>query len=134
MSIICSVFGACLTLSGMAQVHDGDTISIKHQYIRLYGIDAEELDEPHGYQAREALVRIINNAPVTCTHTGENSYHRIIARCRTSEGKDIGEELVRAGVVLDCRRYSGGRYARYEPSHARTTLLQKPYCDPNFKR
>jgi endonuclease YncB( thermonuclease family) len=40
------------TLSGSAYVHDGDTIYIDRQPIRLAGIDAEELDEPHGIAAR----------------------------------------------------------------------------------
>lgn len=128
MSIICTIFGACLTLTGVPSVHDGDTITINHQNIRLFGIDAEELHEPHGDAARLALVRIINNQPVTCTHTGHNTHNRIVAKCRTSEGKDIGEMLVRAGQVLDCKKYSDGYYRRYEPLLIRSVLAQKPYC------
>ena len=134
MSIICTIFGACLTLTGVPSVHDGDTITIQHQAIRLYGIDAEELDEPHGESARSALTRIIHGSPITCIHTGENSHNRIVARCRTSEGNDLGEALVRAGEVLDCARYSNGLYRRYEPLLIRRVLLQKPYCDKNFRR
>jgi endonuclease YncB( thermonuclease family) len=128
MDIICAMFGACLTLTGVPSIHDGDTITIKHQHIRLYGIDAEELHEPHGDAARLALVGIINNQPVTCTHTGHNTHNRIVARCRTQEGRDIGEMLVRAGQVLDCKKYSDGYYRRYEPLLIRSVLIQKPYC------
>jgi endonuclease YncB( thermonuclease family) len=134
MSILCTVFGACLTLTGMASVHDGDTITLRDHHIRIHGLDAEELDERNGRRARDALVRIINSQPVTCRSTGHTSHHRIIARCRTSEGKDIAELMVRGGHALDCLKYSGGAYVRFETREARTHLTSKPYCDPNLKR
>ena len=130
MSIICTVFGACLTLTGIADVHDGDTITLKTHHIRIHGLDAEELREPYGYKARAALVRIIDGQPVTCKSTGHTSHQRIIARCFTSQGKDIAELMVRGGHALDCLKYSGGAYVRFETSASRTHLLSKPYCDP----
>ena len=134
MSVICTVFGACLTLTGMASVHDGDTITLRNHHIRIYGLDAEELGEPYGYKARDALVRIINDAPVTCKSTGHTSHQRIIARCFTSQGKDIAELMVRGGHALDCLKYSGGAYVRFETSASRTHLLSKPYCNPHTNR
>jgi endonuclease YncB( thermonuclease family) len=118
----------------MASVHDGDTITLRNHHIRIHGLDAEELDERNGRRARDALVRIINSQPVTCKSTGHTSHHRIIARCRTSEGKDIGELMVRGGHALDCLKYSGGVYVRFEPSAARTHLRAKPYCSPHTNR
>lgn len=128
MSIICTVFGACLTLTGVPSVNDGDTITIKNHHIRIYGIDAEELGEPHGERARLALIGLVGVLPITCVSTGHTSHQRIIARCRTHTGADIGEALVRAGHALDCKKYSGGVYFRYEPAGIRAVLAQKQYC------
>lgn len=38
---------------GTAYVVDGDTLVIQQTQIRLFGIDAPELDHPHGKNARE---------------------------------------------------------------------------------
>lgn len=134
MSVLCTLFGACLTITGLPYVQDGDTIILKNQQIRIFGLDAEELHEPNGRAARAALIRIVKDAPVTCKHTGDNSHKRIVARCHTSEGKDIAELMVRDAAALDCRRFSGGMYSRFEPAGVRSRLQQKPYCDPNFRR
>jgi micrococcal nuclease len=127
---ICSVLGLCAltasTISGVATVHDGDTIYVNHQAIRLWGVDAEELSEPNGAAARQALYNIIGNARVVCTPVGA-SHQRTVARCNVA-GRDVGEALVTSGAVLDCARYSGGHYRKAEPAGARARLRQKPYC------
>ncbi len=126
-----AVFGAVwysvpTAIVGRAIVHDGDTIRIGVQSIRLAGIDAEELNEPIGYKAREALVAIIGSQVVRCDPSGK-SYNRIVATC-TIGNLDIGAEMVRQGYALDCAHYSGGRYRSLEPNGARQKLIQKPYC------
>ncbi|MDE2098031.1 MAG: thermonuclease family protein [Patescibacteria group bacterium] len=113
---------------GYPQIIDGDTIKIKGQPIRLAGIDAEELSEPHGIEARKAMTAIIGGGLVTCEDTGERSHNRIVATCRTMIGTDIGQAIVAFGAALDCARYSAGRYRAYEPQGIRAHLRQKPYC------
>jgi micrococcal nuclease len=115
------------TLSGPAAVHDGDTIRVAGHSIRLHGLDAEELNEPHGDAARRVLVEIIGGRDVTCTHRGEKSYHRIMATCEV-DGVDLGAEMVKRGAALDCARYSHGRYRAFEPAGIRAVLSQKGYC------
>ncbi|WP_424970638.1 thermonuclease family protein [Dinoroseobacter sp. S76] len=39
-------------ISGPARIVDGDTIVIKKTQIRLFGIDAPELDHPYGQKAK----------------------------------------------------------------------------------
>lgn len=109
-------------------MQDGDTIYINGNSVRLWGIDAEELYEPHGLPAKYLLIHIINREDVTCTPTGDLSHQRIIARCSTTKHADIAQAAVRAGAVLDCRRYSHGEYRTYEPANARLILTQKSYC------
>lgn len=110
---------------GYPYVHDGDTIRIGQYWIRLFGIDAEELDEPNGIRARDELMKIIGTSSVTCT-LYEMSYRRHVGTCVTHTGKDIGLELIKSGWALDCPAYSGGRYAHLSP--ANSALAQKPYC------
>jgi len=127
--MICAVLGLCTVLTGTPSVHDGDTLTIQGQAVRLFGIDAEELDEPNGPRARDALRALVKGTHhVRCEPTGQKSYNRVVAICYTAAGEDLGEAMVRGGYVLDCARYSDSRYRPLEPMAIRLTLKQKPYC------
>jgi endonuclease YncB( thermonuclease family) len=93
----------------------------------LNGLDAEELNEPHGVAARDAMRRIAG-AYVECVPNGERSYNRIVATCVNARGQDIAALLIEQGLALDCPRFSHGRYRNNEPSGARRALIQKGYC------
>ena len=124
----CSILGIwCAVLSGPAIVSDGDTIRVQNQAIRLQGIDAEELKEPNGPGARQALIRYTVGKIVECSDTGERSYNRIVGVCKIN-GQDLGAIMVKTGYALDCERYSKGRYRSLEPADIRKRLTQKPYC------
>jgi micrococcal nuclease len=125
MNLFCWLLGC--TLSGPAVVHDGDTLRVAGHNIRLHGLDAEELNEPHGEMARAVLVEIIAGRKVTCRHHGEKSYRRIVGTCEV-DGIDLGAEMVKRGAAVDCARYSNGRYRAFEPAGIRMVLIQKPYC------
>jgi|SRR5579863_135512 len=114
-------------LKGTATVHDGDTIRVAGHSVRLHGVDAEELSEPHGLEAKRALINIIGDRPVVCVDTGSRSYNRVVATCYV-DGEDVGARLVYLGAALDCARYSHGAYRALEPVGARLRLAQKPYC------
>lgn len=127
------ILGACaLTqipgqVTGPATVQDGDTIYVNHQAIRLWGVDAEELSEPHGARAKFALRDIIGGASVTCVFEGVRSFSRSVGRCYIGD-IEINRSIVASGWALDCARYSGGAYKASEPPGARARLIQKPYC------
>lgn len=95
--------------------------------MRLNGIDAEELSEPHGYEAREAMRRIAG-AYVSCRLNGERTYNRVVGTCINSRGQDIAAEMVRQGHALDCAHYSMGKYRSLEPAGVRRLLRHKGYC------
>lgn len=116
------------SLSGPAQVIDGDSLRIGRTTIRLNGIDAEEIGEPNGVAAKKALVAIIDGAQVHCSDTGERSYTRVVGVCTTADGRDLGAAMVHMGAALDCAHYSGGRYRKLEPAGIRAILRQKGYC------
>ena len=114
---------------GKAIVQDGDTIRIGSTHYRLDGVNAPELFEPFGQAARVEMQHIIDIDLVNCTWNGEMSYKRYVAICRTVHYPDIGAELIRRGLALDCTRYSRGRYRALEPPGARSRLAGKRYCE-----
>lgn len=114
------------TISGIAEVIDGDTIALRgaKSRIRLYGIDAPEgrqtCNDANGEKylcgprAAEALQSIIGrNGLVICKQVDRDRYKRIVAVCEVN-GRNINSELVRQGWALDFRRYSDGLYASEE--------------------
>lgn len=91
---------------------DGDTIVVEGQHIRLFGIDAPELNQTCdgvqvGRQARARLQQLIDNAKLACSVRSTDRYGRAIAVC-TDLGRmlDIGQEMVREGYAFAYRRYS----------------------------
>lgn len=127
----CLVAAVCTILHGSPTVVDGDTLRFGSHSVRIMGIDAEERNETHGPRATEGLRRLVASTPyVRCHLTGDATHRRSVGLCVTSEGQDIAALLVSQGLVLDCERYSKGRYRQYEPAGVRQKLTQKPYCNP----
>lgn len=109
-------------LRGPCYVIDGDTIVIRNVRIRLWGIDAPELDHPYGRNAKWALVRLTRGSHVTAVFKDDVSYDRIVAQCFLPDGTDISEHLVRQGLALDWYKFSGGHYRSLEPAGVRRKL------------
>ena len=109
-------------LVGRAWVIDGDTIVIRHIKVRLWGIDAPELDEPWGRKAKGAMIDICRGSVVTATLTGETTHDRYVARCTLADGTDICAELIRRGLALDWPLFSGGHYRDLEQPDFRRRL------------
>ena len=102
-------------LIGTASVVDGDTLEIRGQRIRLYGVDAPESRQQCqrsdgsawrcGNRAANALSQWLGSATVHCTLQEQDRYGRWLASCSRG-GQDIGGWLVRSGWALAYRRYS----------------------------
>ena len=106
---------------------DGDTLRFGRQYVRLWGVDAEEMDEPNGPRARAILKDVVDGRHIKCTVVTIDNYGRSVGRC-TVGSIDVNREVIARGGALDCKRYSGGAFRSAEPSTSRTKLSQKPYC------
>lgn len=114
---------------GRVSVVDGDTLEMRGERIRLWGIDAFEssqlCDRPSGkYRCGQvganALDAWLAGQVVTCKPVGRpDRYGRTVARC-SLEDQDLGAWLVENGHALDYARYSQGRYVR-EQSRAQST-------------
>lgn len=109
-------------IEGRAYVTDGDTITIQKTQIRLFGIDAPELDHPYGKTAKWAMVRLCKGQIVRAEVTAEDDYGRTVARCRLPDGRDLSAEMVEQGLALDWPKFSGGRYSHLEVSGVRKKL------------
>ena len=102
-------------LSGRVRVIDGDTLDVGPIRVRLFGIDAPELDQncttAQGatwacgrWSAQEVTARF-QGTWAECEKITIDRYRRVVARCRV-KGQDIAEVLVSDGVALAYRRYS----------------------------
>lgn len=137
---LCALFGIwCSVLTGPATVVDADTIKVQGQTVRLWGVDAPEMHERAGREARNALITIIGPDDVQCTDMGDRARGRMVGICLyqlTLTGdkgpikvwRDLGEQVIRSGFALDCPRFSKGHYRSVEALGARERLKQKPYC------
>lgn len=110
-------------LTGAAYVTDGDTIKIKNKQIRLFGIDAPELNHPYGRNAKWTLHKICKGHIVRAEIINEDKYGRTVARCYLSDGRDLSAEMVKQGLAIDWSKFSGGKYRNLEMTDARKKLF-----------
>lgn len=113
--------------AAQVQVRDADTIVVSGTPVRLNGVDAPELGTRAGQAARRWLVVFLEGKGVECQLNGERTHDRWVGVCY-ADGVDIGAAVIQAGHALDCRRYSGGRYADLETPAARSRLSRARYC------
>jgi len=103
------------TLTGKPRFLDADTLKVAGVAVRLFGIDAPELDQTClrsngrewacGKWAADQARALFGKASMTCQPIELDPYGRTVARC-FSGGVDVGETLVRQGLALAYRRYS----------------------------
>jgi endonuclease YncB( thermonuclease family) len=97
-------------------VIDGDTIVSDRVRIRLSGIDAPEMSQPGGSQARTHLIRLIAGGAVRIEPIATDRYGRTVARVHAARG-DLGRIMVRDGYA---RAAYGAEYAAEEREARRT--------------
>ena len=114
------------TLTGTCHVIDGDTIVIGNQKIRFAGMNAPELNEPYGKQAKWALVELCKGQIITAYPTGETSFDRIVAKCFLSDGRDLAAEMVKMELALDIPHFPNADYKEFETPNSRGKLNWKP--------
>lgn len=110
-------------LTGAAYVTDGDTIKIKKTQIRLFGIDAPELNHPHGRRAKSALIQMCKGQTVRAEISDVDDYGRTVAQCYLPDGRDLSAEMVKLGLAIDWPKFSCGKYQNLETPDARKQLF-----------
>lgn len=106
---------------GQPRVIDGDTLEIRGERIRLFGIDAPELGQPWwdrdgreedaGSSARDALAGLVDGRRLAVKVLREDQYQRAVAIVKV-DGKDVGRSLVSQGWAFASPGSS--RYRRSE--------------------
>lgn len=100
-------------------VHDGDTVTIKKTdnttvKIRLFGIDAPEMGQPFGNNAKQAMSGLVFGKQVGFSTNTTDRYGRVVSKLRLPDGRDAGAEMLRAGLA-----WHYVQYARKEKEYAR---------------
>lgn len=87
-------------------VSDGDTIAVKKTEngktteklikVRLFGIDAPELKQDHGYESKQTLMNFIKNKDVKIEGKKKDRYGRLIGVVYLNN-ENINEKMVKTG-------------------------------------
>ena len=109
-------------LRGRAErVVDGDTLWLapsdggRALKLRLQGLDAPELCQPWGPQARDALRALVQGRELRVRVVTRDDYGRLLVRVADAQGLDLGEQLVRQGAAWnDSWHRRPGPYAAAE--------------------
>lgn len=130
--VVCACLAALLprfalaqAISGSATATDGDSLTIGSQRIRLFGIDAPELDQTCvtqdktwqcGEQARTTLASLIGDERIDCRVSGADQYGRSLAKCST-QFLELNEAMVELGWAV--------AYTQYSPDYKETETRAK---------
>jgi micrococcal nuclease len=127
----------------VTHVSDGDTLWIltasgERRKLRLEGIDAPELCQAHGPNARDALRQRLQWQSVQVQGTRRDDYGRQLARLQLG-GEDIGAWLVQSGHAWSYRyRRDDGPYAVQErearAAHRGLFAQAKPERPADFRK
>lgn len=138
-----STGGSAQSLRGPAEVTDGDSLSISGLQVRLFGIDAPELDQQCfdngatvacGEMAKAKLASLIGDDPLSCLRKSTDVHGRMVAVCRIS-GIDIGQAMVEAGWATAYRRYSQDYLAAEQRARSgKSGLWQWDFENPELYR
>jgi endonuclease YncB( thermonuclease family) len=105
---------AAQPIYGLAVAGDGDSLTIGETRVRLFGIDAPELDQvckratgqwACGKEAADQLATLVTGREVRCFQIGTDQYDRVLARCSV-RGVDVNRTMVARGYAVAFRRYS----------------------------
>ena len=112
-----------LSISGSANVTDGDTIKIGNTRIRLIGIDACERGQTaiqdgqifDCYESsKDHLNSLVGGSVVNCEYENEDRYHRPLAICKIGD-LNLNAEMIRAGEAVIYRYRGRATYPELEP-------------------
>lgn len=112
--LICAGLPLWADIAGRVRVIDADTVDIGQTRVRLYAIDAPEMDQTCrteqgiafacGIWASAQVAARFEGAQATCRKIDTDRYGRTVATCRAG-GVDMGQEIVSQGWAFAYRRY-----------------------------
>ncbi len=91
---------AALSVSASQDLYvtDGDTIRLNGERIRLNCMDAPEITQPFGLEAKEYLMKLLKDQEIKVLSTGKDQYGRTLAWLAV-KGDTINYDMVKAGLA-----------------------------------
>ena len=104
----------CRGTAKCRHVIDVDSLCLEgvEPQIRLWGVDAPELDEPSGSAARVQLVELAQGKTLNCRRIDIDKYGRIAARCFDKQGLEINRAMIEGKIAKEYTRFTKGYYSR----------------------
>ena len=107
----CSTVVGSRMLSGtVTGVHDGDTLTLSTgnnlEQVRLQGIDAPELAQPFGDEARLLLSKQTLHQAVRVAYTQRDHYDRILGKVIRQDCTDVNLQLLNQGMAWFYKAYA----------------------------
>ena len=98
-----------LLVGRVTRVHDGDTLSLQQGphavSVRLAAIDAPEIAQPHGIEARDALRACAFGRLVTVRVRAHDRHGRSVGTVEAA-GRDCGLAQLQAGLAWHAKAYA----------------------------
>ena len=98
------------TSENVVKIIDGDTYDIivdgKQTRIRMFGIDAPERGMDYYKVSKQYLGELCMNQGIHLEIVNTDRYGRIVAKSFLSDGRELGAEMIRAGMAWHFKRYS----------------------------
>jgi endonuclease YncB( thermonuclease family) len=124
----------------VTQVTDGDTLWVRPEgdaaprKLRLLGLDAPEICQTGGVQARDGLAGLVTHERLRVLVKYQDSYGRGLARISV-KGEDVGASLVASGHAWSNRwHHSLGPYAKQEAQAGSQRLGLFAQAQPELPR
>ncbi len=94
------------------RVIDGDSLYISGvgQQIRLWGVDAPEVDEAGYRAATKTLKRLAHRKILRVEEVTRDKYGRIVGRCFLDDGVEINRLMIVSGTADEYCRFTKGYY------------------------
>ena len=96
----CDVSVGTQRISGVvASVHDGDTITVGGESVRLASIDAPELDQAYGRSSRAHLSAMVLGQTVTVAYAEKDRYDRVVGTVFKTDCAHVNLNMVWVGAA-----------------------------------
>jgi endonuclease YncB( thermonuclease family) len=96
----CGVSVGIQRIIGMVtSVHDGDTVTVGGEPIRLASIDAPEWDQTYGQPSRAHLATLVLGQTVTVTYTEKDRFDRVVGTVFKTDCTNVNLKMVEEGAA-----------------------------------
>ena len=83
----------------VTSVHDGDTVTVGGESIRLASIDAPELDQAYGQPSRAHLAGMVLGQTVTVTYAEKDRFDRVVGTVFKADCTNVNLKMVQEGAA-----------------------------------